>query len=286
MKFYALYEKLYEGVQTRLDQLKAACDKLGVDFVSLDASKIDYTKLPILSKVDLLYNVAAGSTTLESLLLNNEVISFYINNPPFTSHLDGTIPLTLIHEKAKLPAPKTIFNITTDRDLLKKYVDYLGDFPIIIKAAGSTRGVGTIKIETWQNLISTADYLATTGDRFIMREFIKAKSGCRMIVLGNEVIAAADFKMNKGDFRNAVLSNEVDYFKRDYPEWVKEVAVKATRMANLEFSGVDFLEDEQGNYYLLEINFPTGFSGLIDVCYVDIPLKMVNFLKNKTAFNQ
>jgi glutathione synthase/RimK-type ligase-like ATP-grasp enzyme len=281
MKFYCLHEGYYEGVQLRLEQLEAACQKLGVEFVAMNSLIVDYSNLPTLTATHLLYNATRGSETLETLLLNDEVTTFYINTPNFIVTNPDTTKYTILHDKANMLAPKTIFSITTDRDLLKKYVDHLGGFPIVIKATGSTRGIGTIKIETWQNLISTIDYLVTTGDRFIMREFIKAKSGCRMIVLGNEVIAAADFAMNKGDFRNAVLSNEVDYFKRDYPERVKEVAVKATRIANLEFSGVDFLEDEQGNFYLLEINFPTGFSGLIPVCDVDIPLKMIQFLMNK-----
>lgn len=102
-----------------------------------------------------------------------------------------------------------------------------------------------------------------------------------MIVLGNEVIAAADFTMNKDDFRNAAILSATQYFNREYPEAVKQLAVQATHIANVEFSGVDFLEDENGNYYLLEVNFPTGFSSLIDVCGVDIPYKMVEYLKNK-----
>jgi len=157
----------------------------------------------------------------------------------------------------------------------------LGGFPIIIKVSGGSCGIGTIKIDGWQNLISTVDYLITTKDKFIFRQFITAKSGCRMIVLGKEVIAAADFAMNENDFRNAALLSQVKYFSRAYPQIVKEIALKATELANLNFSGADFLEDENGNYYLLEVNFPTGFAGLIDVCGVDIPLKMIQYLKNK-----
>ncbi|GAB2622987.1 hypothetical protein GCM10027035_18540 [Emticicia sediminis] len=283
MKFYVLYEKLYEGVQNRLDQLETASVTLGLDFIPLNSRQIDYTSLPKLTKNDLLYNIAAGSTTLESLLLNDSVTTFYIKNPEFTSHSEGTIPLTYIHHKANLPAPKTIFSITTDRTLLRKYIDYLGGFPIVIKSAGSSRGIGTIKIESWQNLISTIDFLITTNHQFIMREFIKAKSGCRMIVLGNEVIAAADFAMNKDDFRNAVDLSQVQYSKREYTETVKKIAVNATHLANLEFSGVDLLEDNNGDYFLLEANFPTGFGGLIDVCSVDIPLKMVMHLMTKAT---
>jgi glutathione synthase/RimK-type ligase-like ATP-grasp enzyme len=122
----------------------------------------------------------------------------------------------------------------------------------------------------------------TTGGKFILRQFIKARSGCRLIVLGNEVIAGADFTMNENDFRNAVDLKQVKYFKREYSETVKQTAIKATHLANTEFSGVDFLEDEYGNFYLLEINFPTGFSGLIDICGVDIPIKMMEYLIQKS----
>ena len=88
--------------------------------------------------------------------------------------------------------------------------------------------------------------------------------------------------MNENDFRNAVDLKQVKYFKRQYPEYLKHLAVNATHLANTEFSGVDFLEDENGDYHLLEINFPTGFSGLIDVCEVDIPGNMVEYLIAKS----
>ncbi|MFN8300343.1 MAG: hypothetical protein U0T75_14680 [Chitinophagales bacterium] len=251
-----------------------------MEFISMNSLTIDYSDLPILGKTDLLYNCARGSQTLESILLSENVTTFYSNNPALNQTF-STTDWSILHDKANLLSPKTIFHITSDRQLLKKYVDYLGGFPIIIKATGSTRGIGTIKIDSWQSLISTLDYLMTTGNKFILRQFINAKNGCRLIVLGNEVIAGADFAMNENDFRNAVDLKQVKYFKREYPEAVKQVAIKATHLANTEFSGVDFLEDENGNFYLLEINFPTGFSGLIDICCVDIPFKMVEYLIKK-----
>lgn len=281
MKLYVLHEGFYEGVQLRLDQLKAACNKQNIEFVAMNSLTIDHSNLPILSKNDLLYNCARGSQTLETILLNNEVTTLYLQNPTMNQTF-STTDWSILHDKANLPAPKTIYHLTADRDLLKKYVDYLGGFPIIIKATGSTRGIGTIKIDSWQNLISTVDYLMNTVNTFILRQFIKAKSGCRMIVLGNEVIAAADFGMNENDFRNAAILSQVKYYRREYPETTKQLAVKATHLANTEFSGVDFLEDENGNFYLLEINFPTGFSGLIDVCDIDIPFKIIEYLKLKS----
>lgn len=280
MNLYCLYEDLYEGVELRLRQIESACNQLNINFFAFNSTTIDYSNLPILTSNDLLYNSSRGSQTLESILLNKNVTTFYLNNPDLNQTF-STTDWSILHEKAGLLAPKTIFSITNNRQLLKNYVEYLGGFPIVIKATGSTRGIGTIKIDSWQNLISTIDYLITTGDKFIMRQFIKAKSGCRLIVLGNEVIAGADFTMNTDDFRNAVDLSQVKYTKRIYSEQVNQTAIKATHLANTAFSGVDFLEDANGNFYLLEINFPTGFSGLIDVCGVDIPYKMVEYLKNK-----
>jgi hypothetical protein len=281
MIFYALYEDLYDGVQVRIDQLQESCNQLGIDFILLNSIKIDYSNLPQLHKTDLMYNTARGSQTLESLLLNNNVTTFYITNPDLNQR-KTTTDWSIIHEKAGIPSPKTVFHITNDRQLLKRYVNYLGGFPIVIKASGSTRGIGTIKIESWQSLISTIDYLLTTSDKFILRQFIKAKSGCRMIVLGNRVIAAAEFVMNKDDFRNAAVISEVKYLQRDYDKSVEQLAVQATHLANVEFAGVDFLEDENNNFLLLEINFPSGFSSLIDVCNVDIPKKMIEHLITKS----
>lgn len=282
MKFYCLYQDLYEGVQTRLDQLREASEKEGIEFIALQSTMTNATRLPILTKRDGLYNVARGSEWLETLLLNREVATFYRTNPDFIAINPDTIKYSIIHEKAGLVGPKTVYLPTSDRKLLGEYVDHIGGFPIVIKVGESTRGIGTIKVDSWHALVSTVDYLCSNGTPFILREFITAITGCRMIVLGNEVIAAADFLMNDGDFRNAVDLKQVKYVKREYSEALKQAAVQATHLCNVEFGGVDFLEDKNGRYYLLEMNSPTGFSGLIDVCGVDIPLKMVQYLKAKT----
>ncbi|HMS39346.1 MAG TPA: hypothetical protein PKE69_03915, partial [Pyrinomonadaceae bacterium] len=223
MKFYALHEGFYEGIELRLEQLRNACQDLDIEFCAIDALQTDFSNLPKLGRTDLLYNSARGSEMLENLLLNQEVTTFYIKNPETISANFDTTKYSVIHEKANLPAPKTIFHLTDDRQLLKKYVEYLGGFPIIIKATASTRGIGTIKIESWQNLISTADYLVKTGDKFILREFIKAKSGGRLMVLGDEVIASAAFTMHDNDFRNAVDLSQTKYTNRIYPEQVQQI---------------------------------------------------------------
>ena len=112
MKFYCLHEGFYEGVQLRLEQLKSACDKLQIEFIPMNSLTTDYSSLPTLNKTDLLYNCARGSETLETLLLNKEVTTFYIKNPDFVVSNPDTTKYSILHEKAKIKTPITIFNIT------------------------------------------------------------------------------------------------------------------------------------------------------------------------------
>lgn len=264
MKFYALHDGVYEGVNSRITMLKTACKMLNVEFIAIDNQSFDYTNTPKLTRQDLLYKFARGAQRLESLLLNDRVTTFYIKNPP-VCFLQSSTEWTVIHTKANLSQPKTIFSITSNRDLLRKYIDYLNGFPIIIKAEGGSRGIGTIKIESWQNLISTVDYLVTTPDTFVMREFIQADYGARVMVLGNEVILTKKFYFQENDFRNAPILSATHYEPLVIDEPTKQLCIKAVHLANLEMAGVDLLfEKVTGKPYLLEINFPTGFQSFMD----------------------
>lgn len=263
INLYALHEGFYEGVQTRIELLRNACEKKGVNFICMNSLTFDYTNIPFLKKSDLLFNFARGSHTLENLLLNDEVTTFYIKNPQLNLLFSST-DWSIIHDKLGLPSPRTIYHLTTDRLLLKKYVDYLGGFPVILKVIGGTRGIGTIKIESWQSLISISDYLLTTNDRFIMREFIQAIFGARIIVLGNEIIFSSKFYFQEDDFRNAPLLSATRYESFEVQESIKNICINAVKSVNLEMAGVDILFDKELNPYLLEINFPTGFQSFKD----------------------
>ena len=229
----------------------------------------------------MLYNATRGSETLETLLLNKEVTTFYIHNPDFVVSNPDTTKYSIIHEKANLPSPKTIFTLTADRQLLKNYVDYLGGFPIIIKATGSTRGIGTMKIDSWQSLISTIDYLINTGDKFILRQFIQNNGAARIIVLGSKVIAS-EFRDNlENDFR--VSGHKVkNYYQKDFDEQTYQLAITATHLANFETSGVDIIYDEVNNPYLLEVNMPYDFVPTNEVTDVDIAYLMIEYLIAKS----
>ena len=263
MRFYAVHEGFYEGVQTRLDLLRQACMNHGFEYVVINSAACDYSDLPTLSKKDVLFQVSSGSQTLLSLLLNPHVTTPYIVNPDL-NFITSTVQWSILHDKAGLEAPRTIYSLSNDRSLLKRYVDYLGGFPLVIKKIGGSRGIGTIKVEGWHGLLSLADYLVTTDDTFIMREFISGDYGVRAITLNGTILKASKFFCQENDFRNAAVLSNCKYESFNLDLRGSELCCRALRVANLEFAGVDLIVDNKGEPHLLEINYPTGFQSFLD----------------------
>jgi glutathione synthase/RimK-type ligase-like ATP-grasp enzyme len=199
-----------------------------------------------------------------SLLLTDEVTTFYHRNPELNLITSSTTEWSIVHEKRGLSAPKTIFSLTTDRTLLACYVEYLGGFPIILKVVGGTRGIGTIKAESWHSLLSMSDYLVGIGAKFILRQFIEAEYGVRALVIGKKIVDSSRFYFQENDFRNAPLLAKTKYEPHQLEGASEHLCMAAVDEIGLEMGGVDLLYDKSGAPYLLEVNFPVGFQSFQD----------------------
>jgi len=165
--------------------------------------------------------------------------------------------------------------------LLSKYIDYLGGFPVIIKEVGSTRGLGTIKIESWQNLISTADFLIESQCKFIIRQFINSDFGARIVVLGNRIISSSKFYFHTDDFRNAVFLSQTRFEDFSMSDEAISTCIQAVQCLNYELGGVDLLFDSKGNMYILEVNHPIGIASF-GINALPIVTQMVQHLCKKS----
>lgn len=280
MNFYCIKQGTNNDIEARVELLKRACDDRNVNFVDLDSEAVDYSQIQQPTGNDFLYNVGRGSQILESLMLNEAVTTFYASNPKANFNLANTSTLwTIIHDKEKLPAPKTVHSLTDDRRLLKKYVEYLGGFPLIIKAVGSTRGVGVIKVDSLAALYSIADYLISLNGKFILRQFIECASRLRLVVLGNKVITSVEYISPQDDFRTIEDYPETKVVKA--PAIIEQTAVKSVEAIGVEIGGVDIVLDAAGNHYLLEVNFPFSFQRPQKYSKVDIAGLMLDHLIEK-----
>jgi len=262
--------------------LKQACKKRKVKFNIIRADLFDFSKKYNLTRNDLLFKKSTDykSGLVEKLLMNDKCTSFHIdnNNAIRSSKVRSYSAL----EKAGLPVIKTIYDITENRTLLKKYVKFLGGFPIILKAGGKQDGKGVIKIDSWESLYSLLGYLIDIGvqSSISLKKFVPHKIQARLVVVGNKVVDSKANISNKKDFR---LNNGQSYKQKmmTFNKELQEIAVKATHILNSEFGGVDILLGKNKKPYIAEINIPTDFSATRTVSKNDVALHMVDHLIQK-----
>jgi len=283
MKFYCIVKnKNKKNIAKRL--LKKSCIERGINFLLIESEKYDFSKDCQLSGDDLLYRIATDkkSVIVEKKLLNSKCVSVYAD---YTNGINKTKHDFLIQEKKSLPIIKTIIDVPNNVKLLKRYVDYLNGFPIVIKATGGSHGRGVMRIDSWESLLSISDFLNSEPLRlscadYIMREFIDHSEQARLVVLGNKVIASKENRKNSDDFR---LNKNIKELPKKYPSEIEKTAIAAVNSLKWEFGGVDILIDNKGKHYIAEVNLPCNFARTQLLTGIDIAGMLVDYLIKKAA---
>ena len=272
MVFYALHIPGIEDERVRL--LAEACSSLKISFKEVDPFSYDLAKNSPVQPGDMVYRVSRGKIlqTFEKFFLTPGVVTFYTD--PW--HHGGD---PFVFEKEGIACPKTIFCPTNNRERLISYVEALGGFPIVIKALGGTRGLGVMKIDSFSTLFGIVDYLLSQCKLITLCQYIPVKTSARFIVLGDKVIASLEYRAKGHDFRSNEASTPIVIGKK-YPAALERLAVHATKVLGLEFSGVDILIHE-AKPYVTEVNFPCNFVRPQTVLDMDIARAMIEYLSGK-----
>lgn len=269
--------------QTTFALLKKSAEERDIAINVIFTEDFDFTEHLVLSQNDALYRISSDKTSvlIEKFLCNEHVVSFYLSVRDCMGKVDNVLEATLIHKQHNLPINKTIFSLTNNKPLLKKYVLELGGFPIIIKSAGGQHGVGVMKIDSLESLYSVVDYLAMQNDEFILRQYIDYKEHARLIVLGDQVISSIEYKRVENDFRSNA-GNDLNIINKKFDSNIENIAIKSVQVLGYEFGGVDILIDQNGNPFIAEVNFPCYFPRAQQYSNIDISGQMIDFLINKS----
>lgn len=284
MTFYCITKG--DEYEDRIGLLKKSCKKYNIIFKKIDINKFNFLNNLNLSKNDFLYRVCPSKESLEAwyFLLNRKVTTFYNSYEYAITERPNSF---IIFQKEGLPIPKTINYINNNKVLLKKYVNNMGGFPIIIKVMGSSCGTGVIKIDSFQSLYSVMDYLAKRNIYTVMREFIRVGKpvfSCRAIVLGNEVeIAYKNINISlKDDFRSNVDQKRRKRELMELSKKNKNILIKSVAILGSDLGAVDFVFDKKGNLKIFEVNFPFNFVPVVKDLKYKINDKMIEYLIKKS----
>lgn len=280
MNFY-LINSHPDRNKTTVASFKKACEVKNIVFNEIIPQEYTFYPTYKLSPGALVYRCAGSVKWLEQHIITPESVTLYnsykraISRYPTASYI--------IHEQEGLPIPKT-FPVQYDysRDAVKRYMDEIGEFPVIVKVIGGSHGVGVIKVDTLDSLFSVLDFATATGrDEVLLRQFIPAQSHARLIVLGEEVVGSIEYTSTGDDFRTNI--DDPIVHAKEYSDDIKNTAIKAVSSLDLELGGVDIIIDEKtGNHFILEMNFPCFFPRVEMATGESISEKIIDFLIAKS----
>jgi hypothetical protein len=266
-----------DGVpQTTTDLLRAACEERGVAFHPVYPLVFDFAPEHQLVPGDLLYRPAVSliAQRVAQFLYAPGVSTFYRDRDGIYF---GVLNPTLAYQRAGLSIPRSIHCGTTNRKLLRTFVEHLGGFPIVVKVHGYSRGIGVMRVDSYPTLFSVLDFMTQQGKQPLLASFIPDATHWRVVVVGDEVVGAYRNRQERDDFRT-YASDEPEDYTLDLPEGMAELAIGAVRAGRVEFGGVDILEHPSGRLYLLESNCPCYFGSAQTEGGFDVAGKMLDHL--------
>lgn len=266
---------------------KEASSKLGTDIKIIVNKNFD---VKLIARDDILYRITTDKISKElekNLVMSRKPKSLYlnVNEVDIDKVEENVIKSTEVHVENNIVMPKTNFENTSVKEKLKKIVDELGGYPVVIKEIGGQKGLGVSKAENINELVNISRRLISTNKKYIIREFVDSPGiSYRSIVLGNKILVTyKNESVDKSDFRSNINQKErirkiVEVSKKDEKQIIKSV-----RCLKVSFGAVDFAYDSKDNnkMKIFEVNFPCNFVPAQRLSGIDIAKKILAYLIKK-----
>lgn len=142
-------------------------------------------------------------------------------------------------------------NNNPETSFLDKIIDKLG-FPMVVKKVYGSLGEGVFRVDNKNELLST--YKSMCHDPILFQRYISTSIGksIRVIVIDGKVFGAF-IRKNKADFRSNFGESAGSEKLENNTKYV-QFAEKIAQKLDIEYAGIDLLDDVNGEPILCEIN--------------------------------
>lgn len=148
---------------------------------------------------------------------------------------------------------------------------------VVVKQRRSRMGVGTIRCSSLDHLQAVLDSLWRVGDEIMVQRFVPTDgTSLRLVVAGQQVVAAARFRAPAGEWRsNAARGGTVEPWAPGGAHLL--LAREAARVLGLGQCAVDLLPAAEGPV-ICDVNPTPGFRALSAAVDVDVAAALVGHL--------
>ncbi len=194
--------------------------------------------------------------------------------------------LTLTNQGIKMP--KTInyplrYGPGSDDNFHHHVIEELG-FPHVIKHYFGSLGEQVYLVNNKQEFDSITKKLVDIPHLY--QEFIGSSFGkdLRIVVVGHQIVAAMERNaQNQGEFRSNIETGGIG-LQIEIPPSFAEVAIKVSKILNLDYCGLDLLYGSEGQPILLEVNASAYFSPIEKYSKKDVAGRYVKYIVD-TIYN-
>ena len=145
----------------------------------------------------------------------------------------------LLFEKFNIPTPRTAF-VSNEKNIDDAIEMIGGKFPIVLKTLTGTQGIGVVKVDSYESLVSTIQAMWKLGAELLIQEFMPVKFDIRTFVVDNKIFASTKRIQSSFDFRtNTHRGAEAVPYKLNDDEI--EMVLRASRASKAYLCGVDHI---------------------------------------------
>jgi RimK family alpha-L-glutamate ligase len=196
-----------------------------------------------------------------------------INSPTAIERTVDKYYTSFLLSGAGIPTPRTL--VTEDFETALNACREMGD--VVIKPLFGSEGKGMVRAADEETAYRVLRAWELNRYIYYIQEYLPHfQQDIRAFVVGNEVVAAM---RRKGAGWRTNCSQGAAVEPIDLTPELESLALKTTRLLNLDYAGVDIMPGENGTNYVLEINSIPGWRSLqkttdlrIAQCIVDVTL--------------
>lgn len=211
-----------------------------------------------------------------SMVEHFEVAGIRVVNPcyPFRRARDKYATQYML-QAAGLPVANTY--TTENLEMGFKHTQEIGT--TIFKPILGSMGKGIIKLDEPDLAYNVYKTLCRIGQPLILQQYLENPGrDIRVFVIGGKVIGTAYKYRKPGNWKTNVAQGGT-MINEPVSDEIKELGIKAVKVMELDYSGVDIIETPNGPV-ILEVNGSPGWQGLNEASGLEIAEKIVKYVTN------
>jgi len=259
----------------RISRLVSVIDEGGIkvrygagDEVSLDAAVV--RNLGFLASVEQIFRRVNIIRQIESsgTLVLNPINSMLMARDKYASIL------ALRTNGLNVPATAVVEDVFTAVEIARRWGD------VVIKPMMGSMGYGSIRTSDPDVVFIVAKTWLSHGQPIYIQKYVnKPDRDIRVFVVGDDVLGGYYRYAPEGSWKTNVAQGARTERIDKLSDEVRELALKATKVLNLHYAGVDIGECDSG-YVIFEVNAAPQWAGFMSVTGINPAEKIAEYVVN------